>query len=270
MVKILLIVLIGLVTPTKTFGSPDLIQQLWENNVTPCKECTEIAMGTYHRDGAKKPLTLLCRSQNGDGGTDSTAIHLNFLNPRGDKYVIVSVFHPQIDKVETRQVALLPDIDPDRARVISPSLYEELRETNINPLFLTLSLHLVKKYSAVIHHGEEIQAVVDKKARYVLPHEIYVRVEKQGGYVAPVEVQMYRDKVVISTIRMKNAMVNGRLRPFWISLTSRGKTDEISIDFWGMVKNNHEYFTPTGVGRGELSIPEISAKVSCPPEICKK
>lgn len=229
-------------------------------------------MGEYYRDGAKKPFTLLRRSVNGDSGANSTAIHLAFWSALGNKYLILSRFRPEVNKMETRQAALLPTVDPDRQRVVASPMYEELWETNLNPLFLTLSLHLAKKYREKILHGEEMEmeVVVDKEAQIVLPHEMYLRVEKREGHVSPVEIQMYRDGLVIYTIHMKNAMVNGRLRPFWISLTSRGKTDEIWIAFWGVVESNEEYFTPTGLGRGDLSIPEIQSKVSCPREICKK
>ncbi|TSC69006.1 MAG: hypothetical protein G01um101470_1093, partial [Parcubacteria group bacterium Gr01-1014_70] len=253
---------------TETFGSPNsnpnILQQLWENDVTPCEECTEVAMGEYHRDGAKKQFTLLRKSWN-LAEMVATAVNLAFRNALGNKYLILSHFLPEIDKIETGQTAILPDIDPDRPRGIPAPMYEELRETNISPLFLTLSLHLAKKYSGEILHGEEMEVVVDREVRIILPHKIYLRVEEQNGYIAPVEVQMYRNDAVISTIRMKNAMVNGRLRPFWISLTSRGKTDEILINFWGIIQDNHEYFTSTGLGRGELSIPEIQSKVFCPP-----
>ncbi len=255
-------------------GSPssEILQHIWENDVTPCEDydCAETAMGVYRRDGAEKPFRLLRRSRKGGNGADSALIHLAFLSTLGDKYIIASRFHPKINKIETRQVTLLSDIDPDRPRVVSASMYEELRNTNITPLFLTLSLHLVKKYREEIHDGDELEAIVDKEAYAFLPHKIYVRVERQNGLTAPVEVQMYRDDAVISTIYMKNAIANGRLRPFWIRLSSREKTDEIQIDFWGVTKNNHEFFTPTGLGRGELSIPEISKKVVCPPEICEK
>lgn len=260
--------------PMKTFGSHDsILQQLWNNDLTVCANkagCAEIAMGMYYRDGAKKPFILLRQSSHGDEGTGKTSVHLNFTNPRGDKYVIVSRFLRDFENVETRQIALLPDIDPARPRIVAPSMYEELRETNLNPLFLTLSLHLVKKYSIKIQHSEEVQVHAEEEARLVLPHEIYVRVEKRDGHTAPVEVQMYRDEKVICTIRMKNAMANGQLRPFWISIASRGKRDEIFIDSWGVVPDDPTNFTPTGLGRGELSIPEISAKVPCPVEICKK
>ena len=265
-----LLVAILIAMPRIGFSSSDILQQLWENDLTPCEKCAEIAMGEYIRDGAKKPFTLLRRSQNRDGGANSTAIHLDFLNPRGDKYVISSWFRPEFGKIETRQIALLPDIDPDRPRTVAPPMYEELRETNLSPLFLTLSLHLTKKYREKILRGSEVEVVVDSSARSILPHEIYIRVEEREGYIAPIEVRMYRDGLVISTIHLKNAMVNGRLRPFWISINSRGKTDEILVAFWGVVENNHEYFTPMGLGRGELSIPEISAKILCHPEICKK
>lgn len=255
------------------FSFPDdILKQLWENDLTPslCERCAEIAIGEYHRDGAKRPFILIRRSQNNSGGGISTATHLDFTNPRGDKYIIYSQFLAELGKVGTRQIALLPDIDPDRPRTVAPPMYEELRETNISPLFLTLSLHLAKKYHEETSRGEGVKVIVNKGAEIILPHEMFLRVEEREGRVSPVEVQMYRDGLVICTSQMKNAMVNGRLRPFWINLVSRGKTDNIWISFWGVVESSDEYFTPMGLGRGELSIPEVSAKVSCPLEICKK
>lgn len=230
-------------------------------------ECVEIAMGKYHRDGTEKSFILLRRSKSEDLGVDSTMVHLAF--ERGDKYLIVSTFSSSSFAMLTRQAGVVYNQDPDKSRVLTRPMWEELGETNITPMVLTLSLHLAKKYIEKANHGEELEIIVDKNAQSILPHKIYVRVEEHDGHVAPVEVQMYRNEMVISTIHMKNAMVNGKLRPFWMSITSRGKTDEIQIYFWGVVKNNHEYFTPTGLGRGELSIPEIQSKTLCPPEICK-
>ena len=270
MALIILVMLIKAFLPVQAFAAADVLHRLWENDLTMCEgaDCVEVATGTYLRNGVEKPFTLLRRSLKGNAGADRTAVNLGFTHPRGDKYIVISTFHPQLDMVDTRQVALLPDIDPDRPRGVSLSIYEELRETNLSPLFLTLSLYLAKKYKE-IHHGEEVQTIVDEKARHVLPHKIYLRVEERDGHVAPVEVRMYRDGVgIICTIRMKNAMANGRLRPFWISLNSREKTDIIFVRSWGMVKNDPEFFTPTGLGRGDVSIPSILSHVSCPETIC--
>ena len=230
----------------------------------------EIAQGTYQHDSAKKPFFTLRKSTNGVQGASNTKVHLGFLNPLGDKYVILSRFLPEIGKIETRHLALLPDIDPDRPRIVSHSMYEELRETNISPIFLTLSLHIAKKYRQQSIHGEEVIVAVDESARALLPRQIYLRVETHDGCVAPVEVQMYQGESVISIIHLKNAMVNGRLRPFRIYITSRGKTDSISVDTWGLMDNKQEFFTAAGLSRGNISMPLIHSRVTCPKEICNE
>lgn len=257
--------------PMEVSGSPNgILERVWKNEITPRGDCTEIAQGRYVRDGAEKPFILLRKSTGGD--LESTAVHLSFLGAQGDKYLIFSRFLPLINnKVETRQAALLPEIDPDRPRAVLTPLYEELRDTNISALFLTLPLHLAKKYEEEAVHGAELEARVQEGLEALLPHRIYIRVEEEGDLASPVEIQMYRNNTeVISTIYIKNGLVNDKLRPFWISLTSREKTDIIYIDSWGLVMSNHEFFTPTGLGRGDLSIPPVISEILCPSEICQK
>ena len=258
-------------------SSDDTLQQIWKNDVTP-EGCTDIARGWYIRNGARKPFTLLRKSQNVEEGAGNTQVSLSFMNPQGDSYLIRSQFYPEIDKMTTFQFVLIPTIDPDRPRATSSPMYEELRETNLNPLFLMLAIYLAKKYQSSTSNEEEVVAVLKKSIdlatdtmlRLILPYEIVVRVERRSGHVAPIEVVMHHNDAVISTIRMKNAMVNNHLRPFWLSLEAQGKRDEIFIDSWGTVKDNHEYFTLVGLGRGYLSPSLLLTEVKCPPEICVK
>ena len=253
----------------RALGSSDsILEQIWENDITSCDDCTEIAQGWYHRNGVKKSFLLLHKSQNGEK-SDTMFVYLSFL--RGDKYLIQSRFLPEIEKIETGQAAILSDIDSDKPRTLAIPMYENLRETNINPLFLNIAMYLVRKYTMDKSSGGSVEVVLKRGVNsIILPHKIVVWVEEKDGYVAPTQVEMYRNGSVVSTIRIQNAIANGRLRPFAMVLTSQERTDEIKINSWGTIPDNHEYFTRTGLGRGDLSISNVSREVFCPPEICKK
>lgn len=258
------------------FSDGGVLEQIWQNDVAPCENCTEIAMGEYHRDGTKKPFLLLHKSQTGE--KEATAfVYLSFLG--GDKYLIQSWFLPEIDEMHTSQAGILADIDPNKSRDLSLPLYEDLRETRFSPLFLNLAPYLQNRYTIEGSTRGVLEVILKKDEnpeinamrKLILPHKIELQVEEQGGQVAPTRVVMYRNGLEISTIKIQNALVNGRLRPFTMVLTSQGKKDEIWIDSWGIIPDSeNDYFTRTGLGLGERSFPPRVREVVCPPHICKQ
>lgn len=260
----------------RAFGfSDNILERLWENDITPCEDCTEIANGWYHRNGVKRPVMLLHKSQSSNKEA-TMFVYISF--DGGNKFLIQSWFLQELDKMATGQAGILADIDPNRSRKLSLPLFEELQQTNFSPFFLNHALYLRTRYMVEASTRGVLEVVLKKDEnseinamrKLILPHKVVVGVEEQNGQVAVTQVVMYRNGLEISTIDIQNALVNGRLRPFTMVLTSWGKTDKIEIGSWGIIPDNEaRYFTPTGIGLGEISIPSREGEVFCPPSICK-
>lgn len=262
-------------TPMETFGSPDtdIFQRLWENDLTACQgiDCNgtvEFARGDYVRDGFARSFVLV-RSIVEEDGVKKTFIRFEFLGDSGDKYLIRVVFDQSADVVIVHQFMRYYKTGMGRIRKIVHPMQQALEGTEIPPFFLAFAVQLLARYDVKnimpMADGVQVEANVNKKAKGILPDSVQVVLEEKNAQVAPVFITMKTDEEELFTFRIKNAEVNGHLRPFLIAIDK----DIVIFSKWGITKNQ-AHFDQAGFLRDMNASPSFLSLIVCPPEICNK
>jgi hypothetical protein len=241
---VLISLAILLVSPY-AYANENILQRLWENTITPCRESCEIAefaRGQYIDNGAARNFVLLQRAREEDN-VKTMSVRLEFIGNQGDKYLLNAESSVD-DLIKIFQLARYHKIDISRTRRIVTPPINELGETQMSPFFLTLSLQLLTQYkirsTTNIQGFKHIDLTVYKNLKGLLPDEVKLILEEKNQFIAPTRVVFIMYDEILFAYNITNVFVNGKLRPSEIIVETPKQNHVVHIDTWGLVEDYSE------------------------------